>query len=320
MREFLLLAAIAVAAGCDTQPKIEGRSYPLAPAEARAPWPGNSGHVYTTRHYRIYTTAKRAELVDRLPGFMEAANQHYRELTGLGDDAAGTMPVYMFGSRGEWSAMTARIIQGPSAGLYQNIQAGGYCYAGVCVFWDLGGLHTYSVASHEGMHQFFSTRLRHRLPSFLEEGLCTLTEGLEMDATQVRFTPDRNVARFNDLRRGIVNGQWVPLEKLLTMDAGDAVSNPQGATEYYGQLWALALYLRAEPAYRQGLSRWLADAREGKTHEALKMTPQQLAAAMASGREYNKKLAAKLFAAYIDADFARFDAGFRKFASRQAGL
>jgi hypothetical protein len=319
MRYVLLL--LAVAAGCQQPARVETGSYPLGATVNRAAWPGNNGYVYTTEHYRIYSTAHRGDLNERLPGFMEAAYQHYRNLTGLEDPGPTyTMPIYMFATRSEWAAMTATVIKGSSASVYQNIQAGGYCYAGVCVFWDLGGLMTYSVAAHEGLHQYFSSRLRHRLPSFMEEGLCTLTEGLELTAQGVRFTPERNVARFNDLRRGIVNGQWVPIEKLLTMDAGEAVSNPQGGVEYYGQLWALALYIRSQPAYRQGLSRWLADAQAGRTHEALKLTPQQLAAAQASGREYNKKLAVRLFAAYIDPDLAKFDAGFRKFASKQAGL
>jgi hypothetical protein len=310
-------------AGCDQPARPKAATYSLA-ADAR-PTPWNTSHArgqkISTAHYDVYTTATRQQMLAIFPGFMEAAYQHYGELTGLREPAsAHPMPVYMLGSRAEWADLTQTVVT-ENTDLYLNIQAGGYCYRGVCVFWDIGSLYTYSLAAHEGLHQYFSTRLKHRLPSWAEEGICTVTEGLELTADSVRFDESRNIPRFTALRETIVNGRWTPAAQLLALDAGDAIgSHPQAAGGYYAQLWAMVLFIRSDPQYSAGFRRMMADAEAGKLNEAFGMSQEDYLRVMATGRAYNKRVAKGLFEHFIARDGAAFEAGYSAFARRLAKL
>ncbi|MFZ1992153.1 MAG: hypothetical protein WAW96_20555, partial [Alphaproteobacteria bacterium] len=243
------------------------------------------------------------------------------DLTGLGDrPGEALMPIYLMGTRQEWASLTASIV-GPGAGPYLSLQAGGYCYQGVCVFWDIGNLGTFSVASHEGLHQFFHHRLRDRLPMWLEEGLCTVAEGYEVSGDQVAFTPQRNNFRFTDLRAALVQDRCLPLETLLAMDSGEAVSGAhEQAVGYYGQLWALLQFIRSVPAYYAGLQRLLADAEAGTLYQTLNVSPQDLAAWRHQGRAYNKTVSVPLFRYYISQDLAGFQRDYKEFAKKLARL
>lgn len=316
----LVLAAIG---GC-REPAGTGGTSLTASVQVR-PWTGESfnGRELTSTHYRIYTTTTAPEMVRYLPGFMEAAYTNYLSLTGLPDrPVPEPMPIYMMGTRQEWAALTRSVV-GPQAELYLSIQCGGYCYRGVCVFWDMGGLHALSVAAHEGLHQFFAHRLKHQLPMWLEEGFCVLAEGYQIDRQTVRFTPRRNAARFNDLRNAIVHDRWIPLAELLPMDAGDAIQKFRFAeyvVGYYGQLWALAEFLRSDPYYRPRLARMLADAEAARFHEAMKLAPTVYGQLRQRGRLYNRMVAAPLFKHYIDGDLDRFERRYKAFARQLARL
>jgi hypothetical protein len=229
------------------------------------------------------------------------------------------MHLYMLGTRKEWAALTAKVT-GPLAGKYLSIEAGGYCHAGVCVFWDIGNLATLSVASHEGLHQFFHHRLKDRLPAWMEEGLCSTAEGYEIQGRAVRFTPDRNVLRFNHLRSLISGGRWVALAELLPMDAGDIAGRPtEHAVGYYGQLWALALFIRSQPAYRAGMQRLMADAEQGTLHQALNLAPAELAAMRMRPKQYNQAVSVAMFRHYVSGDLEGFESNFKAYARRLAG-
>jgi hypothetical protein len=281
-----------------------------------------------TTHYRIYTTASRPEILSYLPGFMEAAHDNYVGLTGLAGPAAPSgggkdarMPIYMMGTRQEWSALTRSIV-GEQWNVYSSIQAGGYCYQGVCVFWDMGGVGSLSVASHEGMHQFLGQRLKDHLPMWLEEALAAMSEGYQIDGQSVRFTPDQNASRFNDLRKALVNDWWIGLDKLLPMDGGDAVrlGSPERTVGYYGQVWALGVFLRSDPAYAAGRTRMLADAAAGRFHQALKLPADNLTRLYRRGPAYNHVLSARLFRHYIAADLPAFERRYKDFARKLVRL
>jgi len=312
----LLLASIGLATGCrPAEPTRQGVSMLVRTAEA--PWSSerSQGRAITSRHYRLYTTSRNRALIAYMPGFMEAAYDNYLQLTGLSGTQTEPMPIYLMATREEWALLTASVV-GRQAQTYLSIQAGGYCYKGVCVFWDIGGLGTMAVASHEGLHQFLAHNLRDRLPMWLEEGLCTTAEGYEILGSTVRFTPDSNISRFNHLRNAIVQDYWIALHELLPMDAGDAIGRKfaEKAVGYYGQLWALVQFIRSRPQYEAGMKRLLAEAAAGRLHEALGVPAPALRRLRARGRIYNRTVAEPLFRHYISSDLADFDRQYKAFA------
>ncbi len=320
----MLTACGFLLTGCDggsaSGPTTPARSMRV-PAQ-RAEWGADSGgQRIESKHYRLFTTSTRQSIRRYMPGFMEAAYDNYLTLTGLSDrPPAEPMPIYMLGSRREWAALTERVVR-HHKDKYLSIEAGGYCYRGVCVFWDMGGTGSFSVAAHEGLHQFFHHRLSDPLPMWLEEGMCVSAEGFEISGETVRFTPWRNPARYAALQECIVNDHWAPLETLLPMDAGDvAGKGTKRAVSYYAQLWALVQFLRSRPAYRRGLERLLADAEAGRLHEAMNMPRRRYEALARTGRNYNRRASRPLFAAYVSEDLDRVDDEFRRYARRRVGL
>jgi len=323
-RNLIIPAVLAVAAGCAGPGQADQVATPLRIQFRSSSWDAGEGigRELTSTHYRIYTTATRPEIVDYLPGFMEAAHRNYLAITGLEANPPGEpMSVYMMGTRQEWAGLTRSIVGGQWE-IYASISAGGFCYKGVCVFWDIGGLASLSVASHEGLHQFLSHRVKENLPLWMEEGLATLAEGYDVDGATVRFTPERNISRFTDLRKALVNDWWIPLEKLLQMDGGDAVQlgAPERAVGYYGQLWALAQFLRTDPQFAPGRRRLIADAEAGRLAESLSRTDGSLARQLGGTRSYNRQVALPLFKRYISDDLKGFETRYKAFAMKLARL
>ncbi len=320
----MIAAMLAVAGGCGGSARSEPGATPLRIQFQSDRWDAGQdiGRQLTSTHYSIYTTSTRQEIVNYLPGFMEAANRNYLEITGLPGRPVGVpMSVYMMATRQEWAELTRSIV-GSQWSIYASISAGGFCYKGVCVFWDIGGLASLSVASHEGLHQFLSHRVKDHLPMWMEEGLATLAEGYDIDGATVRFTPRRNITRFTDLRKAMINDWWIPLDKLLQMDGGDAVQlgTPERAVGYYGQLWALAEFLRADPQFAPGRQRLIADADAGRLIEALSRSDKIMARQLGGTRSYNRQVALPLFKRYISDNLPDFESRYKDFAMKLAKL
>ncbi len=320
----LVTLLVACAVGCvDADPVASGVTPLRVRFDSRSWDAGNSiGRELTSDHYRIYTTSKSRDVLSYLPGFMEAAHHNYLNVTGLRDKpATQTYPVYMMATRQEWAGLTRSIV-GSQWDTYASISAGGYCYKGVCVFWDIGGLGSLSVASHEGLHQLLHHRIKDPLPLWMEEGLATLTEGYEIDGATVRFTPARNVSRFTDLRKAIFNDWWIPLEKLLMMDGADAVKlgSPARAVGYYGQVWALAVFLRNDPQFAPRRAKLIADAEAGRLIGSLGETDRRFARQMIGTRSYNRQVALPLFKRYISKDVEGFERRYKAFARKLVNL
>jgi hypothetical protein len=163
--------------------------------------------------------------------------------------------------------------------------------------------------------------MKDQLPMWAEEGLCVTAEGYNVHRDSVKFTPDRNTIRFTNLRKAIVQNYWIPLPQLLPMDGGDAV---QGTTEaavgYYGQLWALAYFLRTDPRYSSGYRKMLADAEAGKFHKAVGVPRHALDQLRRKGRIYNRVVSQKIFEYYITKDFEGFEKEYYAFAKRLTDL
>jgi len=319
-----LLAGVMLTAclACNVQPEPGGIS--LTTEVKRSPWNSShsTGEILTTRHYRIYTTSKDSRLLRLLPGFLEATYLNYLHLTGLADrQAPEPMPLYMMATRREWALLTENVVSRAQRSVYLSIEAGGYCYRGICVFWDIGGAATFAIAGHEGLHQFLHHRLRNPLPLWLEEGLCVAAEGHEITGNRVRFTPKRNPSRVANLRTAIVQGWWMPIRRILPLDAGDvAVRGTRHAVGYYAQLWALANFIRSHPVYSEGLRRLLADAEAGRFRQALNIPKTVLGQLTRRGRRYNQTMAEPLMRHYITEDLDTFDKEYLAFAKRVAGL
>ncbi len=317
-----LVLAVLIAPGCQSPQQPKGVS--LVTRVDRAPWTadGSVGELLTTRNYRIYTTARNPVLVRYLPGFMEAAYQNYLAVTRLPDIRTDEkMPIYMMGSRPEWVVLTKNVIGPAQQNVYLSIRAGGYCYKGVGVFWDMGGLGTFSVAAHEGLHQFFHHRLVDRLPMWAEEGLCVSAEGHEIFKGAVRFTPDQNVSRLTSLRDAILKEYWKPIAQLLPLDAGDvSVRTTEEAVAYYAQLWALSRMLRNSPTYGSGFRRMISDAHQGSMHQAIGVPASAMAELRKRGRLYNRTISQPVFQYYITGDLDKFEREFRDYARQLADL
>jgi len=316
-RSFAMLLLVGCVAGCVQRNEPVG--VPMVTRTQQARWDSKEipGVAITSEHYRIYTTSNNRALVRYMPGFMEAAYRNYLTLTGLRPRrTAEPMPIYLMADRKQWALLTRAIVGGRN-GPQNSIEAGGYCFKGVCVFWDLGGLATFSVAAHEGLHQFFAHQLRDRLPMWLEEGLCVTAEGYEITGDRVLFTPDRNVSRFSDLRNAIVQGYWIPIRRLLPMHSMDAVG---GYTEktvgYYGQLWALVRFLRSQPQYKAGMQQLLRDAQAGRLDVALGMPSASLDRLRARPLQYNRTVSIPLFRRYITSDLENFERQYFAFAKK----
>ena len=314
---FLICSIVALfLAGCgprSSKSALDGPGASMVAPVQSVPWETGSGggRELTSAHYRIYTNASNATLVRYMPGFLEAAYRNYSELTGLDSPTAEPMAVYLMNSRNDWTSLTRHVI-GPQAGPYLSIQSGGYCYRGVCVFWDIGNLATFSIASHEGLHQFLHHRLRQGIPIWMEEGLATLSEGYHVEGERVWFTPERNLFRFRDLRVAIVEGHWMDLDRLLGSQPSDLLGGEQNRTVgYYGQVWALMSYIRSQDAYREGFLRLMRDASQGKL---------MVKAAGGRGSARSKEVAVGLLRQYIAPDLAAFERGYRAHARELVGL
>ncbi|MCD4825155.1 MAG: hypothetical protein K8S55_11150 [Phycisphaerae bacterium] len=288
-------------AGCQSHPPLP-TGQPLTVAIQQNAWDnkGRDGQELVSTHYRIYTTVRKQRLLDVLPGFLEAAWANYADFTGLQVTRHEQMPVYMFASRAQWVEFTDGLF-GKNAPPSMHIESGGYTYQGVTVCWDIGGLATFTVAAHEGLHQFLYYALRDRLPRWADEGLATTAEGFVLTQIRVRFTPGKNITRIVDLRQIILNDKWMSMKELLTTHTLKALGGGRiKGLGYYGQLYALMLFLRTDEIYRPRWQAMLADAVDGRLKE--------------------KRDPVKQFKLYIAKDLDAFEAKYRTFAAKLAQL
>jgi hypothetical protein len=320
-RTILILMICSVfAVGCEDL--AVAPSTPMTTAVERDTWnsPVGPGEVLQSKNYRIFLRSRSNMLSECLPGFMEAANAHYLELTGLSaNSGVGRMDLYVLGSRDEWVHLTKHRL-GTRSKVYLKLEAGGYMVDGVCVLWDLNRVTaTFSVAKHEGLHQFLYHRLKDRIPMWLEEGLCATAEGMTVEQKRVRFTPADNPSRYTSLRRVLNRGYWISLPDLLPMDAGDAIGDHQGkATGYYAQVWSLVLFIRDHADYREGLQQMLNDAAAGTMVDQIGIPSSELPPGQ--GRAFNRMISVPAFRHYITDDLEAFEKEWLAYAKKLAGL
>ncbi|MFP4106015.1 MAG: hypothetical protein ACLFVU_07985 [Phycisphaerae bacterium] len=321
-RRLLILAIcfLPFVAACDPDAAVEIESFqPLETQTSSRSWSSKSfaGQQIDSTRYRLYTTAENYGLVRRMPGFMEAANDQYRRLTGLQpEEYQQKLPIYLMATRRQWASLTRRAV-----GRDLPIAAGGYCYKGVCVFWDIGSYNTFSVAAHEGLHQFLYHHLEDPLPMALEEGLATISEGYEIRQEGVRFTPDKNSRRYTDLRAAIINRHWKSLDTLLYLNSEEAnQGSQQESLSYYGQVWALMDFIQTDPGRKAAFHRLLQDAAAGKLHETVGLSRRQFQALKKNQRQYNRRVSRVLFVHYFGDDLETFEREYTRHARKLGGI
>src|SRR5207237_4109924 len=125
---------------------------------------------------------------------------------------------------------------------------------------------TYSVAAHEGWHQFVARHFRSRLPPFLEEGIATQFENIHFAGELPRWNLPVNPDRVQRLRQTLDLHTAYPLSKLITMHAGDVVgSGGEKIESFYAQNWAFVRFLwdAQKGKYRAAFQKLLADTAAG---------------------------------------------------------
>ena len=175
------------------------------------------------------------------------------------------MVCYIFGSRAQWTAYT-KAHAGEDASVYLMVNRGGYTAGDQFVAYWIGDAGTFSVAAHEGWHQFAARNLKGRLPPFLEEGIACLFEQPEWIDDLPHFDTTRNMPRLSALRAAADAGELYALPALVRMHAGQVVGKRASRIEsFYAESWAFARFLlEAENGrYRPGSCALLDDAARG---------------------------------------------------------
>jgi hypothetical protein len=234
------------------------------------PWnyPGKTSSVLRTEHYAIHTTITDREFLAAVSQLMEGAYSQYRLLTPNVVPSPQPMDCYLFAQRPEWAQFTASRC-GQDAAVYLQINRGGYTVRDWFVAYYIGDTGTFAVAAHEGWHQYVARHFKSRLPPFLEEGISTMFENIRWSGDLPRWDLGVNPNRALKLRRAIEDHDLFPLEKLITMHAGNVVGMSGPRIEaFYAQNWAFALFLMHADGdrYRSSFQKLLCDTANGTAY------------------------------------------------------
>ncbi len=255
---------VALGAGCAGGQNGLPRAGPARPALVQiVPWafPGSAdGHAVRTAHYTIYTTIEEEGIVESLGQLMEGAFEQYQHLTPTVAPTAAPLPCYVFATRRQWAQFTQGET-GTDAQIYLRINRGGYTVRDWYVAYFIGDVGTYSVASHEGWHQYVVRHFKSRPPPFLEEGIACTFEDVTWEKHLPRWTYLGNIHRLEALQRARQKNMLIPLSELCRMHAGQVVDTTAARVEaFYAQCWAFARFCREADGgtYRPALEKCLA--------------------------------------------------------------
>lgn len=306
---FLLALGAMVLTGCATSgASARGGDAPAFVSLQKLSIEGSSGTRICSPHYQIYSTIDDEGVLHRVARVMEGALAQYR---GLSPDIPLTdrpMDCYLFESRNRWAAFT-RSHAGEDAPIYLRVNRGGYTIGDWYVAYWIGDSATYSVAAHEGWHQYVARHLKGRLPPFLEEGMACLFEQIEWDGDQPRWDLTRNASRLMSLRSAVIGNHLYPLAQLVRMHAGQVVGKPNAQIEaFYAESWAFArfLYDGNQGRYRPAVQRMLADAAAGRLFDD---SSRQLA----DGPLWDSSTAKPMLEHYLGAPLTDVEQSFRQY-------
>jgi len=273
-------------------------------------------------HYKICTTIRDPLYQHLLARVLEAAYARSQVLNAGTPvtPPGGVFECYVFGDRPQWELYT-RLRMGPNAATYLQISAGGYAQQGVFAGYDISRDRTLSVIAHEAWHQYAYFAFKDRIPAWLDEGIATQNEHIDIDPTTgavLGFSPEKNYARYQAVMAAMREQRLWKLPDLMATHAGKVVGMSQKYVDaYYGQLWALVLFMEHSDEYRPRLIAALKAAREGKLSAALAATvrPEEMAAAS----ERWNAAAGGYMGALIEPDMARLEGKYRAFLEEISG-
>ena len=285
-----------------------------------APWTFDnaSGQIIKTDHFTIYTTCKAPAIMERLPGFMEAALHNYVSALVPLEYPDTSMESYFMATRAQWQQVSLQML-GTRARPLTQIQRGGFATMGRGFYFDIGAFDTLAVAGHEGWHQFTQRTFRETMPLWLEEGIATYMEGHRWQGGSPKFLPWANVERFDRIRDMASKKQLLSLQELLGASS-DALlsgggSNASVGLTYYAQLWALIHFLNEgeNGKYHDALQRVVTDAAAGKLGQTVIAKLGQQA-----NRPLARSAGPSVFLAYFDTDIGRANIEYQAFVARIA--
>jgi hypothetical protein len=227
------------------------------------------GKLLKTTHYNIYTTDKDADVLRSVPQVMEGALAEYQKIAPGVPLTDTPMDCYLFGNKGQWIDFTKQHT-GAQAGIYLQINRGGYTIRDWYVSYYVGDAATYSVAAHEGWHQFVSRHFKGRLPPFLEEGIATMFEDVQWKNDLPQWNLSINRSRVQALRRAVEGKYLFPLSELVGMHAGNVVDQSGNRIEaFYAQDWAFATFLWAAEngKHRVAMRQLMSDTADGSVFD-----------------------------------------------------
>ncbi len=264
----VLSLALLLTACAPAQRTIGERLGPTKPADVTVEswsYEGSPAYRLTTAHYTIYTTIRDPDYSDRIAQVLEAGFDQYRQFLPNAQPSPQRMNCYVFDTRSQWVDFTRRNT-GVIANIYLQINRGGYTLRDWFVAYDIGQIQTYSVAAHEGWHQFAYRNFVGRLPPFLEEGIACMFEDVRFKSNLPMFNLSVNPMRAKALRTAIDSHRLIPLEELITLHAGQIVGRTGATIEtFYAENWAFAKFLweGENGKYRPALLRLIADTAAG---------------------------------------------------------
>jgi len=242
---------------------------PTAPAPMRVePWEfeGQSGQTLITEHYVIHSTITDQQIVGGVAQVLEGALTQYQQLAPEVPPIDKLLECFLFANRQQWARFTAKHT-GEDSAVYLQINRGGYTVGDWFVAYFLGDIGTYSVAAHEGFHQYLGRHLQQRIPPFLEEGLACMFEDVTWDGNLPRWDLTVNYGRQSALHQAVVEDRLLPLADLMNTHAGLVVNRShERIALFYAQCWAFARFVRESEAgrFQPALARMLADAAAGR--------------------------------------------------------
>lgn len=293
------------------------------PSVVVVPWAGEEmgggidGSLIITRNYHLHSTLRDPRLEELLPGYMEAAFEHYRTAITELPLPSEPLETYIFGSRSEWNRYTQASLPPHESRAMLQLRRGAFTADGKVVLHDLGRTDTMFLTAHEGWHQYTQSIFAEPLPIWLEEGIATYMEGHRYDSRsgEVAFIPWRNLERFGELRARGRRGDLIDLDELLDRTPQQFLN---GGTNrlltYYAQLWALVQFLihGEDGRYRAGLERLLEDAVDGRIGRRLAHAGGFEGRRRALGAGYGRAV----LAVYFTEDFESFRAGYEAFIEK----
>lgn len=305
-----LIIAWFVLVGCAHTDRVRPAQLNESAPAVFEPWvvEGAPGFRVSLPHYVIYSTIADHQTLVQIGQVMEGAQIAYRNLSPQVPATSRPMESFVFQTRSQWAAYT-RAHTGDDAAIYLRVNRGGYTVGDKFVAYWIGDIGTFSVAAHEGWHQYCARHLKGRLPPFLEEGLACLFEQVEWVDGLPRFDVTRNRPRLLSLRAAVDQGDIYPLSQLVQMHAGQVVGLRNSKIEaFYAESWAFARFLNEADngRYQPALRRMLLDAADGQLY--FDNTVED-----AGGPLWDPTSARPMLEHYLDMDLGQIEIAFARF-------